>query len=273
MKKRGLPVSIGYSLESDAINIVHCQVARSLLKASDLRSVFIISIRADFRPFPYGQFEVVQNERYATGRRIYMPLFPQPGLIPRDENRDQVVNICYSGRMQNCIDADRLESDLSQIGCRFVFKSEGLWQDMSDVDVLLGIRTFSKEPHHSKPPTKLFNAWLSGIPFIGGYDSAYEQVGHPGVNYLRVSSYSELIDMIVRLKADSALYSRLVEAGKTVGERYTPDQITDMWLGFFQEKVALQYACWRNKSQRVRIASSIKSVQFLMDKIICGLAT
>ncbi len=262
LKMRGWPVSFSYELKEGAVNIIHGEVARWQLKASDINRYFIVGVRADFRPFPYGHYEIVQNKRYAGGRRIYMPLFSQPGLIARDPGRgEQVVNICIAGRLQNSIEFSRLQKDLQNIGCRFVFKGEGEWQDMCDVDVLLGIRSFSKRPYHSKPPTKLLNAWHAGIPFLGGYDSAYTQVGEPGKNYFQVSSYEELIGVVRLLQEDKSLYQMIVENGQSAAFAYTTGKITEMWEHFLETKVCPDFIKWRD-GRDLRVVPKIKSLVF-----------
>lgn len=87
LKMKGWPVSFSYELLEGAVNIIHGEIARWQLKAYDLIRYFVIGIRADFRPFPYGQFEIVQNKKTCAGRRIFMPLYPQPGLVMRDPTR------------------------------------------------------------------------------------------------------------------------------------------------------------------------------------------
>ncbi|VGO14804.1 hypothetical protein PDESU_03373 [Pontiella desulfatans] len=247
LKDRGFNVSLGYEPDASAINVVHCQVARRLFEKKDFSKYFLIGIRADFRPFPYGHFEIVQNRHSEGGRRIFMPLYSQPGLIPRDLSRKKIENICFSGRLQNSTDLAWLEEELEKIGCRFVFKGVGQWQEMSDVDILLGIRTFSKEPHHTKPATKLYNAWLAGIPFVGGYDSAYEQIGVPDKDYLRVASGRELVDAIKNLAGDPALFMKMVENGWRKGQEYQPERITDQWIDFFERMAAPAFRKWRQR--------------------------
>lgn len=262
MKMQGFRVSFSYEPREDAVNIIHCQIARGCLKASDFRRYYFIGIRADYPAFPYGQFEIVQNKLSEKPGSVYMPLFPQPGLIKRDVNRAKIENVCFSGRAQNSIDLTLLESELAKIGCNLIFKAEGAWHEMQDVDILLGIRSFSKEAHVSKPPTKLFNAWLAGIPFIGGYDSAFEQVGEPGRNYLRVSTMDEMIRNIEHLRDDPSWYSHLVREGFSAAKEYTPESITNKWIAFFEETVLPHYAVWQNKGLGIRVDNWRKSLHF-----------
>lgn len=262
LKMRGWSVSFSYELKKGAVNIVHGEVARWQLKATDFVKYFVVVARADFRPFPYGQFEIVQNKKTCVVGRVYMPHYPQPGLISRDPKRgEDVLNICFAGVIQNSVDTSRLEQDLMKVGCRFVFRGVGQWQYLHDVDILLGVRSLSKKTYDSKPPTKLFNAWHAGIPFIGGYDSAYEQVGIPGENYLRVSSYDELIGAILQLKSNRLLYRQLRENGRVAATSYTPESITDMWTRFLEKEVCPAFMKWSDR--RIKpITSRLKGLAF-----------
>ncbi|MDZ8117754.1 hypothetical protein [Pontiella agarivorans] len=266
LKMKGLPVSFSYELQADAVNFVHAQVARVILSPSELNKYFVVIIRADYRSFPFGRFEIVQNKHCAAGsRRIYMPHYPQPGLLPRMKDRTRVENVCFSGQPNNfCIDKDRLGKDLEKLGCKLVFRDCGEWQDMREVDVLLGIRSLSKRKYHSKPPTKLFNAWQSRIPFIGGYDSAYEQVGRPEIDFLRVSTYPELLDAVSQLKKNSELYNRIVESGLKRGEHFTAESTTYRWINFIEENVVPAFNHW-NIHER-SISQGIKKRLYAMDK-------
>lgn len=255
LKARSWNVSLGYGLEPDAVNVVHGQTARRLFNGRDFHTHFIVGIRADFRPFPYGRFEIVQNREAEGGRKIFMPLYPQPGLVPRDPARQGVENVCVSGRLQNSIGLEELRGALEAMGCKLVFKGEGHWQEMSDVDVLLGIRTFSKELHRTKPATKMLNAWLAGIPFIGGYDSAYSQTGTPGRDYLRVASFEELLEAVWRLASDPELYGQLVGNGQRKVQDYLPERITDQWGDFFEQQVFPEYEAWSEGQSRGRLHS------------------
>ncbi|QBG45953.1 glycosyltransferase family 1 protein [Verrucomicrobia bacterium S94] len=266
LKMKGLPVLFNYELQEDAVNFVHAQVARVILSPHELSKYFVVVIRADYRSFPFGRFEIVQNKHCAAGtRRIFMPHYPQPGLLPRMKERTKVENVCFSGQANNfCLDKEQLGNDLEQLGCKLIFRECGEWQDMREVDVLLGIRSLSKKKYHSKPPTKLFNAWLSRIPFIGGYDSAYEQVGRPGTDFLRVSTYSELLDAVSQLKKKPELYNRIVESGLKKGENFTAAATTERWVNFIEENVVPAFNCWN--ACEWSISQGIKNRLYTMDK-------
>ena len=259
----GYSVSYSYELKPDAINFVHGEVARYQLTGRNFADFFIVGFRADFHPFPYANIEIVQNKQWANSRAVYMPHLPQPGLLSRDVGRYQVENICFSGQLENSgIPLERFENDLNRIGCRFVYKELGTWQDMRDVDVLLGIRSLDKDLHPSKPPTKLMNAWLSNIPFIGGYDSAFSQIGSPGEHYIRVSQYGQLLCEIEKLKDDQMYYDQFGEAGKQASRSYTAEKITEEWISLADNKINREFEQWKRKPRNARMIGSIRGHLF-----------
>jgi glycosyltransferase involved in cell wall biosynthesis len=119
--------------------------------------------------------------------------------------------------------------------------------DLSQVDALVGIRSLDTRTHDRKPASKLVNAWLAGIPFIGGYDSAFAQVGTPGEDYLRVGNLEELKDALIRLREDAELYARLVQAGRQRATAHDRAAVTTAWLKFLNETAYPAFA-WREES-------------------------
>jgi hypothetical protein len=117
-----------------------------------------------------------------------------------------------------------------ELNVEFVHKNKHNWNDFSDVDVVLGLRDFGKGRYEGKPPTKLINAWLAGVPFIGGLDSSYVQVGAPGYNYIQVESPNELRAAIEKLKTYPDLYENLVRRGTEASQAYVPDKVADHWI-------------------------------------------
>ncbi len=245
LRKLRSTVRLSAALDEDAINVVHAGVLRRAY-AFDPRRHFIITVRADFLPFPFAHHEIVQNKSAASARAFYLPHFPQPGLIGRSPQRDSVVNICFSGRLQNMqIDSGRFALDLGRLGLRFCTRELGQWHDLRDMDVLLGVRSLDKSRYNHKPPTKMFNAWHAGIPFIGGYDSAYEQCGKPGVDHLRVSSYPELLEALSLLKNNRQLYESLVREGFLAARSYTVESIANRWLDFLYNVAQPRFDNWK----------------------------
>ncbi len=248
LKNLGLPVKLSFELDSEAINLAHGNVLRSLDKRFDY---FCVSLQADFPHFQLAQYHIVQNQEQVAQNASFIPHWPQPGQIARDPNRNGVRKVAYQGaRRFTDLDERRLNSDLKKHDISFEILDEKNWPHLLGVDVLVGIRSFSNIKYKRKPPTKLIDAWHAGIPFVGGWDSAYTQIGDPGEDYLRVSSYEEFLDCIVRLKDDQELYNRLVAAGRKKASSYTIDAIAQQWENILESDIRIKYDEWKKASAK-----------------------
>jgi len=258
----GLPVSLSCDLDPAAVNLAHGNVLRSL---KTRWNCFCVSLQADFPHFPLAQYHIVQNMDQVAERASYIPHWPQPGQTPRDEGRKGVVTVAYQGaRDFTHLDEERLNADLKKHGMTFEILDESKWPNLQQVDLLLGIRTFDKKAYKRKPPTKLLNAWHAGIPFIGGWDSAYSQIGVPGENYIRVSTYPELIASIVQLREDPRLYDNMVSAGKKRSVEFTAEAIAHCWKELLESRIVPLYVEWKNQPVR-ELTYAAKNLVYQVD--------
>lgn len=264
MKTRLPNVVLSDSFDSEAINIV-TQSGIRRCHGFDPGRFFCVVVRSDGAPFFYAPLEIVQNPRHAGWRRIFMPHLPQPGLIPRSSHRKEVMTVAYAGEPVNdAVGESGLIKKIEESGLCWVSFGIGEWNDFSDVDVLVGVRSFDKNPHHHKPPTKLFNAWLARIPFVGGWDSAYSAVGTPGVNYIRVSSSKELLEALRLLKEDRDLYNNVVESGVHAMEQYKIEKTLDKWVSMLDNVASPMYAKWRSGGIISRFETALSRTAFSM---------
>jgi hypothetical protein len=120
---------------------------------------------------------------------------------------------------------------------------------LHDIDVLIGIRSFDTNPYDNKPPSKLINAWHSQIPFVGGHDSAFKQVGKPDHDYLLAGNPQEVLEAVLKLKADDALYSKLVGNGIKNAMSYTTETIASDWENILTNPVSVRYRQWLAQPQ------------------------
>lgn len=228
------------------------------------RDLFLAGIVADGLPHPAAQVHIVQNAQHA--RRLpgafFMPLWPQPGLQPRSEARGaKFERVAFYGHEPNLAPELRDEKWRQRMhaetGADFEIRGAGRWDDYRDVDAVVAIRDFRGGRQLHKPSTKLYNAWLAGVPFIGGTDSSYAADGHPGEDYLVARSPEEVIRHLGRLARDPALAGRLVDRGRESVLAFTPQAITGRWLQLLLQDLPARAArhrtlpAWRKKTEEV----------------------
>jgi hypothetical protein len=234
-------------LQPDGINVVH---AEKLIEPRDAAcfTVGVLADKAEWTTSP--DLTIVQNREQADAsrNRHWLPHWPQPGLVARDAARAEVRVAAYCGSFSNLGLAPHLFAEMCRkIGLEGHVYGRHRCADLSGIDILVGVRSLDTLTHDHKPASKLVNAWLANIPFIGGYDSAFAAVGAPGRDYLRVSSRTELEEALLRLKNDPALYARLVEAGQQRRASCDRTAVTRAWLDFLDNTAHPALAEWRRQ--------------------------
>jgi len=161
----------------------------------------------------------------------------------------------YAGQLFGNLagNVDDWKREFEACGLEFVPLPSSQWHDLRSIDVLIGIRSFDSNPHNSKPASKLINAWHAGIPFIGGYESAFMQIGHPGKDYLLAGTLQEAVAAVVRLRDNPQLYSRIVESGARSGALYTERKICESWESAIFGPVMHRYAQWKSLPNLERV--------------------
>lgn len=245
LTRAGIPCKLSDQLSNEGIIITLGGSLPPLFGKKTLsKNLFLVDVVADNPPFPEAHLHIVQNKKQArkTKNSFYIPHWPQPHLIPRDpERKNRFENICFFGHEKNLapeLQTSSWQQELKkELGLHFKIKSPQEWHDYSDVDCVIAIRDFSKKAHLDKPGTKLYNAWLAGVPFIGGNDSAYHTDGHPGTNYLVASSLEKLFESLKRLKEDEKIRIKLVEEGKKSAVQFTQQATLERWKKLVTETI------------------------------------
>jgi len=81
-----------------------------------------------------------------------------------------------------------------------------------------------------KPATEaLINAWLAGVPLIGGSDSAFSADGRPGVDFLRCTNIRQAESAIRSLQEKSGSRRRIVAAGRDAARRFDVESVLKRW--------------------------------------------
>lgn len=219
--------------------------------------LFVAAIVADGLPHPGAHLQIVQNARHA--RRlpgsIFMPHWPQPGLLPRDPSRGNTFErAAFFGPAENL--AAELRDPLWQkelrhkTGITLEIRGPDRWQDYSDIDAVLAVRDFSHRKQLHKPATKLYNAWLAGAPFVGGTDSAYASDGKPGENYLVARSPDEVLSSLQQLSQNPALRRHLVEQGKLSGKGFSRESVTARWHALLADDLPRRAALFAIRTEK-----------------------
>jgi glycosyltransferase involved in cell wall biosynthesis len=249
LKQRNtLNVVLSNDFLPNCVNIIH---SADLIKFRGTPKDFIVCIKGDYPWRRWAHYHIVQNQNELAENSSLLPLWVQPGLIGRNPQRKGVIRIAYAGQTWNGNLAGSTEAWIKLFephGIEFVTLPTGACHDLSDIDVLIGIRSFDTHPYNSKPPSKLINAWHAHIPFIGGYDSAFKQVGIPGQDYLLAKTPDEVLHAVLSLRDNPELYQTLISNGSNKASLYTRDTIAEKWENIFSEPVLQRYKQWTLRS-------------------------
>ena len=139
---------------------------------------FVVGCRGDgFKPY-LCDFTVVQNKGCIDSETdIFIPLWPQPGLIPRLKERGSTIeNIVYKGDEINLYESFRspeFKRELEKLGVTLRINANledgtARWHDYSTDDLVLAVRDLTEKDIFVKPASKLVNAWIAGVPALLG---------------------------------------------------------------------------------------------------------
>jgi len=243
------PVELVSQLPEEGVIITLSNLLHEHFRANSRQ--FVVSVVADFLPHPGAQVQILQNPSHA--RRlpgtIFVPHWPQPVLVPRDSTRGQAIETAaYFGDPSNLareIARQDFPGQLErEVGVRLEIRGSSRWHDYSDVDIAIAIRDFSRARHLSKPASKLYNAWLAGVPLIGGSDSALSAEGNPGIDFLVARSPGELLWQIRDLKENPAKWQAIVDAGKARSATRSRDAIRKIWQHLCDSEIPRRFEAW-----------------------------
>lgn len=246
LKQHGLPVTCSRHCRRDSINLGH---AVHLSTMNPEGHVFLVCIQADYPRHGWAQAHIVQNRIQERKDSFWMPMWPQPGLVARDPARREVQCVAFAGRGYYLSGGKSTwAASMQELGLSFRMLDPQTWNDMSGIDILLAIRSLDGRTYPTKPPSKLINAWIAGIPLIAGNDSAFSQVGKPGEDYIRVRTKEEALDAVRLLKTDPAFYQRIVNAGRERAKDFTENRLVERWKQLLNGPLREQYGAWRSRS-------------------------
>jgi hypothetical protein len=258
LARAGHPVELAAVAPREGAVVFHVKQRRALLRNGGPGRAVLVGIRADNRTSGLSDFEVVQNGCFADDRRyFFIPFWPQPALVPRDDARgDRVERICFKGFLDNLDPAFREPSLMRALAERGVvldlhgetFRHAGgkdlhlSWGDYSNVDLVLAVRPHDRRLHTSKPASKLINAWHARVPALLGPEYAYRELRRNALDYLEVSTPPEALAAIDRLQREPALYRAMVENGRLRAERFTLAAVLERWVKLLYQALPTRLA-------------------------------
>ena len=112
------------------------------------------------------------------------------------------------------------------------------------------------------------NAWHARIPLIGGFDSAFEQIGQPGNDYIRVCTLDEAIQAICLLRDNPDRYRSIVDAGATRALGFTRERIADAWENLLFGPIVSHYEWWKANRVLSRIGEQVRFHAWRLSRLL-----
>ena len=214
------------------IIIFHPNNVSAMLRDENvLSNVVLVTALADGRErFKFSNFHLVQNQDQVDRKSYFLPLVPQPGIIKRDRSRQALIEkVAFKGVPQN-LDArfkdQKWCEGVSVYGVSVSFDYSGeAWNNYSDVDLVLAVRSPRKDLWVHKPPSKLINAWIAESPALLGPEKAFRALRKSPLDYIEVQSPSDVFSAIKYLKENPSFYLEMIENGKERAKEHTAESI------------------------------------------------
>jgi len=267
LRRRGLELALADRVPPAGLVLFHAKQERALRRALPPGGApVLVGVRADNRQPLAAELEIVQNGRWADGRRRFaVPHWPQPGLRPRDPARgERLERVAYKGFLDNLAPELRDEAwrrRLAAMGIDWQLDAPAFrgaatdrdvarWADYRDVDAVLAVRPAHRGREHSKPATKLTNAWLAGVPALLGPEYAFRELRRSELDYLEVADADAAAAGLARLRGEPALYRAMVEHGAARAREVDVAAVAAAWETLLVER--LPAAAARPAARRAR---------------------
>lgn len=241
LKEKGYECLITNKLPKKGILITHPDcLPKCILPNKDLL-IIITLVDRNINNYPNGNLYIVHNPDQVKNLNkpaYFIPPIPQINLFPRDKRRgEKFENISffgYSKQLSDKFKEDFFLKEIKKLKLKFNIVPQEKWNDFSDVDAILAIRSFdnSKLNQSNKPFLKLINVWFAGVPAILGNEQAYKIIGEKGEDYLEANSIEEVIINLKKLRENPDIRKKLVERGKNNSKNYTFEKIVKEWESF-----------------------------------------
>jgi hypothetical protein len=262
LRAAGADVALVRSMPARGIVVSHRDFLPLTLVPSP--NVFLVCIKPDRREHTWAHFYVVQNpndkifssDKYGW-RAADMPHWPQGSMIVRRPERgDRCEHVAYFGRTLNLapeFQTPEWAAQLRDLGFTWTIVPHQRWHDYSDVDVTVAARAFGDRIEtdplldpNSKPPSKLINSWLAGVPAVLGAESSFRNIRRHPLDYLEVTSTEALKAALLELRANPTLYRDMVAHGHVRAREFSAEAYATVWRNLFED-VTRRYERWMRR--------------------------
>jgi hypothetical protein len=248
----GLAVRLQRALPPEGIVVFHAKQRAAVHQQRDQRAdLLFVEVLGDIRPARgSSHVEVVQNAASADNRRrFFLPHWPQPGLRPREAARGtRVERIAYKGfdlNLHPYFRSAAWHQFLHGRGLTWIADSVPYagaatagdrleWPDFTTVDVIVAVRPKSSRLG-MKPATKLYNAWLAGVPAVLGSEVGFVEARRSSLDYLEIGTPEAACAAVGRLQDEPDLYRDMVAHGLRRGAEFAVASSVARWSRFLSE--------------------------------------
>ncbi len=238
LQARGWRASAGPRFLPGTISIVHRDDLNRF--GSDAHASYLVAVRADRAPVSACDVAIAQNALSLATNERFIPLWPQPGLVPRAAERGERIEcIAYQGRIGTApawFASEAFARALARRGMRFEVRETG-WGEYRDVDVALAVRDLLPGILATKPATKVYNGWLSRVAVLASPEPAYREVRRAALDFLEVCDARTVLDAIDLLRANPRLYKAMVANGLARSAEFNVEAIRARWLSLLDDEV------------------------------------
>lgn len=232
--------------------------------------ICVLADRTNIQPFANSY--IVQNpyQVLRTRQRCFHVLhWKQPGIVARaTECGNRFSRIRFFGERVSLAPefTDPQFTDwCRREGLDFDVVAREHWHDYSDCDAVIGLRTLGPAWVHDKPPSKLVNAWLAGVPAVLGRESSFRALGRVGEDYLEATTMEEVKQALLMLRDDPARRNQLVAAGREQVGRASDDAVSQMWMDTIRDQILPRAQRWQRHAM-------LRRAHFAFERLLEGLA-
>lgn len=265
LRRAGYECELSSVLPEDGIIVMHrhsCDYGGINVQAGRRR--LIVSVAGDYGHYHPANLNVVQNWAQAQWfkRCFFLPHWPQPGLRPRVPS-ERFRNVAYYGErdwLADELQSDKWEDAIRAMDLEWNPGTRRSWEDYTEVDAVVAVRRFTaRAAYDHKPPSKLINCWLAGVPAILGAESAYRSLRRSELDFIEVHSPRDALDALRELKQDPGLRSAMVENGLRRASDYSVAAVTQRWIYFLNDVAVPCYHHWVSLSPHKQRLSTYES--------------